>query len=102
MVQRISVSDLLPYGERNAVSRLALADATGLPERIVRLRINKLRLSGAPILSGNAGYWLSANPHEIAAFARSMRHRASEVARVAEAMQRTADELIGQGRLEGF
>lgn len=94
--------DLLPYGERNAVSRLKLAGLTCLDERLVRKRINALRLSGSPIISGNAGYWLSDNPHEIASFARSMHHRAREIARVAEALERTADKLRGQQRIEGW
>lgn len=96
------INDLLPYGERNAVSRLALAELTGLDERLVRKRINALRLSGVPIISGNAGFWLSDNPQELASFARSMNHRAREIARVADAIERTADRLRGQERIEGW
>lgn len=96
------ISDLLRYGKCNAISCLSLADATGLPERIVRLRINRLRLSGVPIISGNAGYWKTDNPYEIAAFARSMCHRGAEIIRVAEALERAAAEAAGQQMIESW
>lgn len=102
MAQIISVSDLLLYGKENAVSRLYLAGMTGMDERRVRQHINRLRLRGAPIISGNAGYHLTGDPYEAESFARSMLHRAQEIARVADAMLCTADRLRGQERLEGF
>lgn len=102
MAKSISVCDLLLYGKQNAVSRLYLAGMTEMDERLVRKIINKLRLSGAPIISGQPGFWLSDDPMELEDFARSMQHRAGEIARVADAVQRTADRLRGQERLEGF
>ena len=102
MAQSISVSDLLLYGRENAVSRLYLAGQTGLDERVVRQHINRLRLCGAPIISGTAGYHLTDDPYEAESFARSMLHRAQEIARVADAMLCTADRLRGQGRMEGY
>lgn len=99
---KLSVSDLLLYGKQNAVSRLYLAGQTGLDERIVRQHINRLRLCGAPIISGNAGYHLTDDPLEAESFARSMLHRAHEISRVADAMLCTADRLRGQARMEGW
>ena len=98
----VSVTDLLLLGKENAVGRLYLATMTKMDERLVRKIINKLRLSGAPIISGQQGFWLSDDPAELEEFSRSMQHRAGEIARVADAVQRTADRLRGQERMEGW
>lgn len=99
---KVSVSDLLLYGKQNAVGRLYLAAMTNMDERLVRKVINRLRLSGAPIVSGQPGFWLSDDPLELEEFARSMQHRAGEIARVADSVLRTADRLRGQERIGGF
>ena len=47
------------------------------------------RREGRPILADNAtGYYLPATEHERAACVRSMRHRAREIERAAEAIER--------------
>ncbi len=98
----MKLTQLLCYGRINAIPRLTLAAQTGLDERILRKKINALRLAGYPIISGQDGYWLSCDPYEIEAFARSMLHRAREVARVSEASFCTADRFRGQIRIEGW
>lgn len=98
----MKLTDLLLHGKSNAIPRLTLAALTGMDERIVRKQINLLRLAGYPIISGQDGYWLSDDPCEIEDFARSMQHRAREVARVSEASFCTADRLRGQERIEGW
>ena len=47
------------------------------------------RLSGVPILSDcSTGYYLAENAGEKERFVRSMRHRAREIERAAEAIER--------------
>ena len=83
------ISDLLSYGQENATPRRELERLTGLDGRAVRLLIERERRKGVPILADNAtGYYLPATEHERAACVRSMRHRAEEIMRTAQAIER--------------
>lgn len=82
------ISSLLFPGRENAVPIRDLCSATGLERRFIRHLIAKERLRGVPILSDNSsGYYLPANDSERAQFVRSMRHRAGEITRVADAVE---------------
>ena len=71
------ISDLLSCGRENAISRRELEKLTSLDGRKV-----------APVLADNTtGYYLPAAEHERAACVRSMRHRAAEIMRTAEAIE---------------
>jgi biotin operon repressor len=48
----------LNYGEENAVSLRDLIALTNIPDRRLRHEIELMRRAGAPILSGEHGYWL--------------------------------------------
>ena len=62
---------------------------TGLDGRTVRLMIERERREGMPILADNAtGYYLPVTEHERAACVRSMLHRADEIRKTAEAIER--------------
>ena len=83
------VADLLSDGRENAIPRRELERLTGLDGRTVRLMIERERREGSPILADNAtGYYLPATEHERAACVRSMRHRADEIRKTAEAIDR--------------
>ena len=82
------ISDLLSYGQENAMPRRELERLTGLDGRMVRLMIERERRKGVPILADNTtGYYLPATEHERTACVRSMRHRAAEIMRTAEAIE---------------
>lgn len=83
------ISDLLSCGRENAISCRELERLTGLDGRTVRLMIERERRKGAPILADNTtGYYLPpATEHERTACVRSMRHRAAEIMRTAEAIE---------------
>ncbi len=83
------IASLLQQGRKNAVNVRYLEAMTGMKNRDVRLLIEKERRGGTPILSDNAsGYYLPATPEEIARCVRSMRHRAKEIERTADAIER--------------
>ncbi|EHM37987.1 hypothetical protein [Flavonifractor plautii] len=83
------IADLLLPGRENAIPRRELERLTGLDGRTVRLMIERERREGRPILADNAtGYYLPATEHERAACVRSMRHRADEIRKTAEAIDR--------------
>lgn len=82
------VADLLSHGRENAIPRRELEKLTGLDGRTVRLMIERERREGSPILADNAtGYYLPATEHERAACVRSMRHRAGEIMKSAQAIE---------------
>lgn len=68
----IDITEYIPYGRKNAVSRHELQRRTGLPDRTVRALIEDARRKGAHILSSSAdkGYWKSNNVGEIKEFLR--------------------------------
>lgn len=83
------ISRLLLHGRENAVSLRHLVSMTNLDGRTVRSMITAERFDGVPILSDNStGYYLPANDTEKTQFIRSMKHRAKEIERVAEAIEK--------------
>ena len=76
------IADLLLPGRENAIPRRELDGRT------VRLMIERERREGRPILADNAtGYYLPATEHERATCVRSMRHRAGEIMKSAQAIE---------------
>lgn len=83
------IERLLSPGAENALPLRHLVKLTGLPARQVRQLIQAERLRGAQILADNQnGYFLPGSPRDVGEFARSMRHRAEEIIRAANAVQR--------------
>lgn len=86
---RISV--FLNRGQENSVSLTQLQQWTGLDKRVIRQRIAAERFRGIPILADNqTGYFLPATEEERRRCVQSMRHRAKEIYKAAEAIE-TAD-----------
>ena len=82
------VSDFLSHGRENAVPLRHLKKLMETDGRTVRLMIQQERLSGTPICADClTGYYLPATEDERAACVRSMRHRAREIERAAEAIE---------------
>lgn len=84
-----SISRLLSHGRANAVPLRHITAMTKLDGRTVRAMIAAERLAGVPILSDNStGYFLPGNKGERERFVRSMRHRAREIERAADAIEK--------------
>ena len=91
-----SIADLLGVGRENAIPRRDLERLTGLDGRSVRLLIERERRAGIPICSDNQnGYYLPCCKSEKDAFVASMRHRAREIERVAAAVEKAGEDVIG-------
>lgn len=83
------ISRLLSHGRANAVPLRHITAMTKLDGRTVRAMIATERLTGVPILSDNStGYYLPGNEGERESFIRSMRHRAREIERAANAIEK--------------
>lgn len=86
------ISRLLSHGRVNAVPLRHLTAMTKLDGRTVRAMIAAERLAGTPILSDNStGYYLPGDDAEKVKFIRSMRHRAREIERAAEAIEKARE-----------
>ena len=84
------ISRLLSHGRENAIPLRHLTAMTKLDGRTVRAMITAERLAGVPILSDNStGYYLPGNAAEKERFIRSMKHRAKEIERAAEAIEKS-------------
>lgn len=87
--QAVKIADLLGHGQSAAVPLRHLKELAGLPGREVRRMIQAERLRGIPILSDNInGYYLAGDAQEREKFIKSMRGRAAEIVKVAEAVGR--------------
>jgi len=87
------VADLLSYGQENAVPLRQLVALTNTDGRTIREKIAAERLTGVPILSDNStGYFLPGNKGERERFVRSMRNRAREIERAADAVENSCIE----------
>ena len=86
------IARLLSHGRENAVPLRHLTAMTKLDGRTVRAMIAAERLAGTPILSDNStGYYLPGDDAEKVKFIRSMRHRAREIERAAEAIEKARE-----------
>ncbi len=85
------IADLLSHGSENGVTLRHLEKVIGAPGREIRREIERERRSGELIVNDNRhGYYLADSPAEAQRFARSMRGRALEIMRTAEAVERAA------------
>lgn len=84
-----AIAGLLLTGAKNAITLSELARITGKDTRTVRLMIRQDRAKGFPVCVDNAhGYFMPATEGEKSACVRSMRHRAREVQRTADNIER--------------
>ena len=62
-----SITDYIPFGKENAVTRAHLRAATGLPDRKIREEIEQARRRGAIIINAQdgAGYYQSEDKKDI-------------------------------------
>lgn len=86
--RQFRIADLLLKGEENALPLRHIKQLVNLPGREIRKQIQLERLQHIPILANNrSGYYLAGNERERERFVRSMRHRAAEIAKVAQAIE---------------
>lgn len=86
-VSQTKISDLLGYGQENAVPLQHLITVTGLDSRTIRQQIERERRAGVPICADNkTGYFLPTNELERNRCVQSMRHLSEEIRVTAEAI----------------
>ena len=86
--QPFRIADLLHPGAENAIPRRQLMALTSMSDRELRLTIEAERRQGCPILSDNVrGYFLPGDQAERDRCVRSLRSRAREIQRTADAIE---------------
>lgn len=95
---RLKISDFLQEGEENATASRTIESITGLSGEQVRSLVHAERLKGVPIISTRRGYFMAANEMEKIQFIRSMRHRAKEIQRAADAVERGEQSTDNEDR----
>lgn len=99
------ISCFLSHGSEHGVGLRDLMHITGLSNRAVRQMIQAERLDGIPILSDNAsGYFLPGSKEEVDHCVASLRHRANEILKTANAIGKTCngDGVNGQMSLDDY
>ena len=92
--QSFRIADFLSHGAENGVTLRHLETLTGIPGREIRRCIEQERRAGTLIISDNqSGYFLTDDPAEAQRFAKSMRHRASQIRQTATAIEKAAGLL---------
>lgn len=71
------LSDVIPMGESNAISKKRLSEKVGLDGRTVIECIHKARESGIPVCSSNNGYYMPKDINEAIAFIKRQAARVS-------------------------
>ena len=83
------ISDYLLCGAENGITQQHLEKITGMNGREIRRMIHAERLRGIPILANcKTGYFMPENDSERIQCVRSMKGRAREILRAAEAIER--------------
>lgn len=93
----LDILQYIPHGRENAVTRAELCRLTKMPDRCVRMEIEKLRRKGNPILSSSSakGYWISDDITEIQAFLKEFDHRISTQNKNMAELRRYCNEITG-------
>lgn len=69
------LSQTLPIGRENAVTRAELMERLNLPDRETRALVERLRRSGAVVCSDERGYYRPAGIDELRIYVRKCRKR---------------------------
>lgn len=85
-----SIADYLGHDRESARKGRELCAALDMDSRTLRQRIEVERRRGAAIVADNrSGYWLTNDPAEAQALVRSMRARAREILKTAQAVEKS-------------
>ena len=93
------ISDFIPTGKENAITRDSLRCLTGMSDRAVRRMIADERAMGVPIIScsHSAGYYLAETEAEKQIILRELGSRIAKMAKVYRAISKT---LQADGQLD--
>lgn len=91
----MNITNYIPVGKENAVTRAQLCAITGLHDRAVRKLIEIARIEGAIIINeqDGAGYYISDDPKDIRRQMATNRNRAISILRQQKYLRRKLEEI---------
>lgn len=97
------ISDFIPFGKENAITRQTLCSVTGMSDRAVRRMIAQERARGVPIIScsHSAGYYMPESEEEKRIILHELGSRIANMARTYRAIQKTV-QAEGQMSFEAL
>lgn len=97
----MNITDYIPIGKENAITRAQLCALTGLSDRAVRQLIEVARIEGEVIINNQdgKGYYISNDPEDIRRQMASNRSRAMSILRQQKYLRRKLME-IEQGAVQ--
>ncbi len=93
----MNITDFIPTGRENAITRAALAQRLNLPDRTIRNMIEVARKDGALIMndSSGVGYWQSEDVGELKRQLHSNHSRAMSILVQQKHLRKKIKELEG-------
>lgn len=97
----MNITDYIPAGKENAITRAQLCALTGFSDRAVRQLIEVARIEGEVIINNQdgKGYYISQDPEDIRRQMASNRSRAMSILRQQKYLRRKLME-IEQGAVQ--
>jgi len=89
-------------GHANAITRRNLIQATGLPDRTLRLEIEALRRSGTVICTSGRGYFIPQTLEELQGFIKQEERRARSTFFTLQSARKLAEQMQQQGEQVRF
>lgn len=90
---------LIPEGIENAIHQEEIAAQMNINCGMVKSLVKKARISGAAILSGKRGYWISADDYEKQAFVKMMRKHALSRLKSSKEIRRSLINNANDGQI---
>ena len=79
---KYSITDYIPQGRENKISRKSLTMCTGLPDRSVRRLISEAREQGAPIVGDpTGGYYMAESEADVRLLLSELNSRITKLAK---------------------
>lgn len=95
------LTNMIPYGENNAIHLHELAARLHSTQSSTKNMIRQARQQGLPILSSKSGYWLSDDPKDKERFIAMMEMQALSRFKSTKYMRSTLKEVQGQIKVQG-
>lgn len=100
------VHEILPTGAANAVPGRKIASDLGMDYRDFTKMVERERQSGiaicATVSGDDRGFFVAADPGELALYLRSLKRRIKNVTKTYRALDATLSTMEGQERMEGW
>ena len=96
------ITDYIPHGHNNAISRTQLSIRSGMSDRKCRREIEQARRDGEIILNTGKGYFMYSGGEDdtyLNAYIRSESHRFASIGRTLRTLKKAKKEKVSDGQM---